>query len=82
VKRRGNRRYYQHVDVVTIRHIRTLLYEQGYTIGGARQRMQEDADGLLVPSELKRVLQETIAELEGLLQEMGGKDTNGSLRRH
>jgi len=82
VKRRGNRRYYQHVDVLTIRQIRTLLYEQGYTIGGARQRMQEDADGLLVPSELKRVLRDTIAELEGLLQEMGGKDANGSQRRH
>ena len=43
VKRRGNRRYYQRVDVEMIRTIRSLLYEQGYTIGGARQRMtQED----------------------------------------
>jgi DNA-binding transcriptional MerR regulator len=39
VKRRGNRRYYQRQDVVLIRQIRTLLYEQGFTIGGARQRM-------------------------------------------
>ena len=39
VKRRGNRRYYQRQDVVLIRQIRALLYEQGFTIGGARQRM-------------------------------------------
>jgi DNA-binding transcriptional MerR regulator len=41
VKRRGNRRYYQRGDVETIRQIRNLLYDQGYTIGGARQRMEE-----------------------------------------
>jgi len=41
VKRRGNRRYYQRGDVETIRWIRSLLYDQGYTIGGARQRMEE-----------------------------------------
>lgn len=41
VKRRGNRRYYQRSDVETIRQIRNLLYDQGYTIGGARQRMEE-----------------------------------------
>ena len=39
VKRRGNRRYYQRHDVVLIRQIRSLLYEQGYTIGGARQNL-------------------------------------------
>ena len=37
VKRRGNRRYYQRQDVIVIRQIRSLLYEQGFTIGGARQ---------------------------------------------
>ncbi len=41
VKRRGNRRYYQHDDVQMIRSIRSLLYEQGFTIGGARQRLRE-----------------------------------------
>ena len=40
VKRRGNRRYYQRVDVIMIRQIRSLLYEQGFTIGGARQQLQ------------------------------------------
>ncbi len=39
IKRRGNRRYYQHRDVIMIRQIRNLLYEQGFTIGGARQRL-------------------------------------------
>jgi DNA-binding transcriptional MerR regulator len=42
VKRRGNRRYYQRHDVVLIREIRGLLYEQGFTIGGARQRLETD----------------------------------------
>ena len=41
MKRRGNRRYYQHDDVQMIRRIRSLLYEQGFTIGGARQRLRE-----------------------------------------
>src|SRR5712675_3056514 len=41
VKRRGNRRYYQHDDVMMIRRIRSLLYEQGFTIGGARQRLKD-----------------------------------------
>ncbi|SER20345.1 DNA-binding transcriptional regulator, MerR family [Solimonas aquatica] len=41
VKRRGNRRYYQHEDVQMVRRIRSLLYEQGFTIGGARQRLKE-----------------------------------------
>ena len=45
VKRRGNRRYYQHQDVLMIRQIRTLLYEDGFTIGGARQRMSNQPDG-------------------------------------
>lgn len=41
VKRRGNRRYYQHHEVLMIRRIRDLLYEQGFTIHGARNRLQE-----------------------------------------
>jgi DNA-binding transcriptional MerR regulator len=39
VKRSGNRRYYQHHEVLLIRHIRELLYEQGFTISGARNRL-------------------------------------------
>jgi DNA-binding transcriptional MerR regulator len=43
VKRRGNRRYYQHHEVLLIRRIRELLYEQGFTISGARNRLDEAA---------------------------------------
>jgi DNA-binding transcriptional MerR regulator len=45
VKRRGNRRYYQQDDVQMVRRIRSLLYEQGFTIGGARQRLKEAPRG-------------------------------------
>ncbi|MEY2771537.1 MAG: hypothetical protein RIQ38_1956 [Pseudomonadota bacterium] len=41
VKRRGNRRYYQHHEVLMIRRIRDLLYDQGFTISGARNKLQE-----------------------------------------
>lgn len=43
VKRRGNRRYYQHHEVLLIRRIRDLLYEQGFTISGARHRLDTEA---------------------------------------
>jgi len=49
MKRRGNRRYYQHHEVLMIRRIRDLLYDQGFTIGGARNKLQE-----LVQSERDR----------------------------
>ncbi len=45
VKRRGNRRYYQHHEVLLIRRIRDLLYEQGFTINGARHRLETEALG-------------------------------------
>ena len=65
VKRRGNRRYYQHQDVLMIRQIRSLLYEQGYTIGGARQRMSGDEakeDSL----QSKQLIRQMLTELEDL----------------
>ncbi len=69
VKRRGNRRYYQRDDVLTIRQIRSLLYDQGYTIGGARQRMtDEGGNGTSKPLEIMAVIRETIEELEELLR--------------
>jgi DNA-binding transcriptional MerR regulator len=43
VKRRGNRRYYQHHEVLLIRRIRELLYEEGFTISGARNRLDNSA---------------------------------------
>lgn len=48
VKRRGNRRYYQREDVLLIRQIKSLLYEQGFTIGGARQRMSGPQEPIAV----------------------------------
>ena len=44
VKRRGNRRYYQHHEVLLIRRIRDLLYEQGFTINGARHRLDTEPE--------------------------------------
>lgn len=70
VKRRGNRRYYQRDDVLTIRQIRDLLYDQGYTIGGARQRMTDEGgkSGSSLSVDLPSVIQETIEELEDVLK--------------
>jgi len=71
VKRRGNRRYYQRQDVILIRQIRSLLYEQGFTIGGARQRMagshieidenvqaQQQAASVVKPSAIRELIEE------------------------
>ena len=66
VKRRGNRRYYQHHEVLLIRRIRELLYEQGFTISGARARLDESAvqakpsSVRLTPSVLRRELQNVL----------------------
>jgi len=69
VKRRGNRRYYQRQDVLTIRQIRSLLYDQGFTIGGARQRMcsEENADD---STQYKQLIKQMIAELTDILHEL------------
>lgn len=66
VKRRGNRRYYQRQDVLLIRQIRGLLYDQGFTIGGARQRM-EGEDVADDSSQYKQMIRQMIAELEEVL---------------
>ncbi|HUH37373.1 MAG TPA: MerR family transcriptional regulator [Spongiibacteraceae bacterium] len=66
VKRRGNRRYYQRQDVLMIRQIRSLLYDQGYTIGGARQRMSgEDSKE---DTQYRQMLRQMIVELEDVLK--------------
>ena len=67
VKRRGNRRYYQRQDVLMIRQIRSLLYEQGFTIGGARQKMSgEDAREDVTQSQ--QIVHQVRLELEEVLQ--------------
>ncbi len=59
VKRRGNRRYYQHHEVLLIRRIRELLYEQGFTISGARNRLDEHDQGERTSPRAARWLQMT-----------------------
>ena len=69
VKRRGNRRYYQRHDVVLIREIRGLLYEQGFTIGGARQQLGTDAKASASTdnqTDQKQLVKELLKELEDL----------------
>ena len=67
VKRRGNRRYYQRQDVLMIRQIRSLLYEQGFTIGGARQKMSgENAREDVTQSQ--QIVHQIRLELEDVLQ--------------
>lgn len=72
VKRRGNRRYYQRQDVLTIRQIRSLLYDQGFTIGGARQNMQVDSGETKEAKsandvEFNNMISSIITELEDIL---------------
>lgn len=79
VKRRGNRRYYQHHEVMLIRRIRELLYEQGFTISGARNRLMSEVDNeeistvsvsddvlehAFTPADIKHELAEIIALLK------------------
>jgi DNA-binding transcriptional MerR regulator len=67
VKRRGNRRYYQRQDVLIIRQIRSLLYDEGFTIGGARQRLTgEEARSDLTQSQ--QIIRQLRVELEEVLR--------------
>ncbi|MFO7746805.1 MAG: MerR family transcriptional regulator [Orrella sp.] len=67
IKRRGNRRYYQHHEVLLIRRIRDLLYEQGFTISGARNRLVDGRDSQSDPDAAVRL---TAQELQSLRQEL------------
>lgn len=66
VKRRGNRRYYQRQDVIIIRQIRSLLYDQGFTIGGARQRLTGE-EAKEDQTQFKLLAKQMIVELEDVL---------------
>ncbi len=66
VKRRGNRRYYQRQDVLTIRQIRSLLYDQGFTIGGARLQMSNEVN-TSGSGQLNQLVVRMIDDLEHLL---------------
>lgn len=67
IKRRGNRRYYQRQDVLMIRQIRALLYDQGFTIGGARLQLSGDI-AKDDSTHYKQLIRQTITELEEVLQ--------------
>ena len=66
VKRRGNRRYYQRHDVIMIRQIRSLLYEHGFTIGGARQKL-DGGEAKEDVNHSRQIIRQMISELEGVL---------------
>lgn len=68
VKRRGNRRYYQHHEVLLVRRIRELLYNQGFTISGARNRLDEG--DLLVPEMLVHDKVDLVAPVGNLRAEI------------
>ena len=79
MKRRGNRRYYQHHEVLLIRRIRELLYEQGFTISGARNRLVEPAPGR--PAE-DAVKQRGGAVLIAAELDVDGPSIEGRLNHH
>lgn len=73
MKRRGNRRYYQHHEVLLIRRIRDLLYDQGFTISGARNRL---SDALPAPAEVMPEL-DSLADDHAVMQGLAnGHDAN------
>ncbi|MFC5302673.1 MerR family transcriptional regulator [Azospira restricta] len=69
VKRRGNRRYYQHHEVLLVRRIRELLYNQGFTISGARNRLDEGAHAEAPPAAATALSPERLrAELASVIE--------------
>ena len=76
VKRRGNRRYYQHHEVLLIRRIRQLLYEEGFTISGARNRLdnsrvvEEDKPEPATPLAEERVPQRAGVDVAAIKREL------------
>ena len=73
MKRRGNRRYYQHHEVLLVRRIRELLYDQGFTISGARNRLIDPALQAMVDSAHR-------LDDGALIDRQGGQDEDDSIR--
>lgn len=69
-KRRGNRRYYQYEDVLMVRQIRKLLYEDGFTIEGARAQLSGGVGDVSQPAQRTAIINELIAELENMLESL------------
>ena len=74
VKRRGNRRYYQHHEVLLVRRIRELLYEEGFTISGARNKLGETAihqhEEAEEATRLRALIAEVRSEIVATLQQL------------
>jgi DNA-binding transcriptional MerR regulator len=78
MKRRGNRRYYQHHEVLLVRRIRELLYEQGFTISGARNQLSDHSGSH--PSASKPVM--TVQEATSDAVAWGGPDLTEMALQH
>ena len=74
-KRRGNRRYYQQQDILLVRQIKKLLYEDGFTIEGARAQLSTTPE--IISQSIKNdvMIKKVIAELEGVLQNLQSEMT-------
>jgi len=70
IKRRGNRRFYQHQDIVLIRRIRKLLYEDGFTIEGARAQLASTPETVSQSIKMNTIVKKVIVELESVLQNL------------
>ena len=72
IKRRGNRRYYQREDILLIRRIRTMLYDEGFTISGAKQQLKgsQAKEVKQEISESKQTIREIRKELEDILSDL------------
>ena len=79
MKRRGNRRYYQHHEVLMVRRIRDLLYEQGFTISGARNKLQELVQ---LEREKKRAGEVMLSGLDDLEDNLPNDDKLDALVQH
>jgi DNA-binding transcriptional MerR regulator len=70
VKRRGNRRYYQQHDILLVRQIKKLLYEDGFTIEGARTKLSNSSETVSQSIKVDVTIKKMIAELESVLQNL------------
>lgn len=75
-KRRGNRRYYQSQDILIVREIRKLLYEEGFTIEGARAKLSTTSDSISQSVKVNSTVKKVIADLESVLQNLQSEITS------
>ena len=75
IKRRGNRRFYQQQDILLVRQIRKLLYEDGFTIEGARAQLATTPEAVSQSVKVNAMVKKVIAELESVLQNLQSEMT-------